>query len=85
MNNKFTMELVWHNCKTHPPEEDYNPKLFITDGADVFVISYWSRKGFYDEYVGRSIPSDVLHLYWWADIRQTVKCEPRFVNWNFKE
>lgn len=78
MNNKFTMELVWHNCRTYPPKEKYNPKLFITDGADVYTISYSLAKGFYDEYVCRSIPSDVLHLYWWADIEQTVQGEPRF-------
>ena len=77
MNNKFTMELVWHNCKTCPPKESYNPRLLVTDGAIIHEM-IWDEafEGFLK--IGLEIRGDDLNKYWWADIRQTVQGEPRF-------
>lgn len=27
--NKFTVELVWHNCLTYKPEESFNRELQV--------------------------------------------------------
>ena len=71
MKNKFKMELTWHNCETCPPEEEYNPYLFLTDGRGVIFAEYRKGKGFFfDE---KLVVADSL---WWADIEQTVQgCE----------
>lgn len=34
--DKFTMELVWHNCLTQHPKEFENNALIVTDGNNVF-------------------------------------------------
>lgn len=77
MNNKFTMELVWHNCKTYPPKEPYNPRLLVTDGTTIHEM-IWDEafEGFLK--IGLEIRDDDLNKYWWADIRQTVQGEPKF-------
>lgn len=78
MNNKFTIELVWHNCKTNPPSEDKNDYLYISDGGFVNSVKYSKDKGWFVREVGSYLPIDVLHEYWWADIEQTVQGESRF-------
>lgn len=65
---KTTMELVWHNCETYRPEEEYNECLYLTNGDVVFEAEwdngYWLFAG--EKYV------DDLRGLWWADIVQTV-------------
>lgn len=78
---KFTMELVWHNCLKCPPEEAANNYLIATDGYDVYDAAWYSPDGFmiYDRYDCRwhGLYED-LGVWYWADIKQTVKGEPRF-------
>lgn len=75
-NIKFTMNLVWHNCLECPPEESHNDCLFMTDGVNVFPVTYDNVSGWYDivdgccAYVGS-------HHYW-ADIERTVQGDERF-------
>ena len=69
--DKFKMELTWHNCKTYPPKEVYNPCLVITNGHSVDYCSYHKRYGF-------PVVDDVLHEYWWADISRTVRESKEF-------
>ena len=64
--NKFKMELTWHNCKTYPPKEVYNPCLVITNGHSVDYFPYNKKYGF-------PVPDDDLHEYWWADLGRTVR------------
>ena len=86
MNNKFTMELVWHNCLTYPPKEYWNDNLYVTDGTCVHSVKYNKEHGWWSRTTGDYLPFDLLWEYWWADIEQTVKCEPRFVEgkWDIK-
>ena len=68
--DKFKMELTWHSCETCPPEEYYNPYLFITNGRSVIVAEYRKDYGFF---VSNSChPIDCSGL-WWADLEQTVR------------
>ena len=69
--DKFKMELTWHNCKTCPPEEDFNSFLFVTDGLDIQEMR-WDRiwGGFRNRIL--SIRGEDLSKYWWADMVQTV-------------
>lgn len=69
--DKFKIELIWHNCKTYPPKEAYNPCLVITNGYNVDYCSYHKRYGF-------PVENDVMHEYWWADISRTVKESTEF-------
>lgn len=69
--DKFKMELTWHNCKTCPPEEEYNHWLVCSDGKEVFDVSYYKPLGF-------PIDPQYLHEYWWADLVQTVKKTKEF-------
>lgn len=71
--DKFKMELTWHNCKTCPPEEDWNTCLVYTDGNDIAWCVY--NKKF-------PIKEDELHKFWWADVRRTVR-ESRSVKNDF--
>lgn len=77
---KFTMELVWHNCETYPPKEDYNDFLIVSDGVGVCEVrwdkeegfSYFSKQFGYRPLVGN------YKKMWWADVRQTVQNDLRF-------
>lgn len=76
--NKFTMELVWHNCCYYPPREDFNSSLYVTDGFSLFEAKYsskigWDAYGYYGH-----IRNEDLDKWWWADIAQTVQKEQRF-------
>ena len=73
--NKFTTKLVWHSCTTCPPEENYNPCLYVTDGHSIMTMRwkkepYWTRfenGGWYIE------PGVNSGGYWWADLTQTIR------------
>ena len=71
MTNKFKMGLVWHNCNTYPPEEEYNECLLVTDGDFVAIALYDSGK-WYDMDDNNLAMLYDLNKLWWADIEQTV-------------
>lgn len=64
--DKFKMELTWHNCKTCPPKENYNPWLVFTNGYDIDYCAYYKKYGF-------PVEQDMLHEFWWADLSRTVR------------
>lgn len=80
--DKFTVELTWHNCKTYPPEEDFNDDLYITNGQYVHRVEYSKDEGWYDFRMGDYLPFEFLHEYWWADIAQTVRGASEFKEYN---
>ena len=73
MNDKFFIELVWHNCKTHPPEEEYNDSLFMYDGKNIHKIEYNKQMGWWSWEIDDFIKSSELYNCWWADIQHTLK------------
>lgn len=79
MTKKFTIELVWHNCYECQPKETVNDSLIMTDGIDVFEAFWYSSDGFMirtkDGWHG---VYDNLGVWYWADIRQTVRGDLRF-------
>ena len=34
--NKLTMEIVWHNCLTYKPEENFNQELYAKENKYVY-------------------------------------------------
>ena len=76
---KFTMELVWHNCLECPPEEVRNDYLIATDGADVCEAFWYKPDGFMirGKYRWHGLYNG-LEKWYWADIRDTVRCDSRF-------
>ena len=75
--DKFKMELTWHNCKTCPPEEDFNSYLLVTDGRDIKEMRWVKSDNiFINRY--SEIKGEDLDKYWWADIIQTVHKTPEF-------
>ena len=76
---KFKMELTWHNCLECPPEECTNDYLIATDGTDVFEAFWYRPDGFMirgkDRWHGLY---KGLDKWYWADIKQTVRGEPKF-------
>lgn len=77
MKDKFTMELVWHNCATCPPKEDFNANLCVTNGRTVFGTKY-DKGEWYDREFGVCIPDDMLVDFWWADVVQTLNAVADF-------
>lgn len=77
--NKFTMELVWHNCCECPPKETANDSLIMTDGTEVFEAFWYRPDGFmiHAKHGWHGIYEDIKNWYW-ADIKQTVQGESRF-------
>ena len=76
--NKFKMGLTWHNCKTCPPEEDFNACLVVTNGKLIYEMAwdrYWC--GGFRSY-NFTIKDEDLIKWWWADIVQTVHNTPEF-------
>lgn len=69
--DKFKMELTWHNCKTYPPKESFNPWLVYTNGYNIDSLQYYSKYGF-------PVPESELHEYWWADLCRTVRESDEF-------
>ena len=82
MNNKFKMELVWHNCETYPPKELENSSLIVTNGKTVFGMSWHRAEGYWilinDECM--QIRNSELKNWWWADVQQTVQNDNRFTS-----
>lgn len=72
MKDKFTKEVVWHNCATYPPSEVFNSNLFVTSGAEVFAVVYHRDIGWRDKDSGGLLPPQCLDKYWWADLDQTM-------------
>lgn len=76
-NDKFTMDLVWHDCNTNPPKENMNPCLIVTDGS-----SLWSA--FYKDGRFTLTPLRINSEHaprekkWWADPYQTIGGCERF-------
>ena len=71
MIDKFKMELTWHNCKTCPPKEVFNPWLVYTNGYYIDSLMYYKKYGF-------PAKDDELHKFWWADISRTVQESKEF-------
>lgn len=69
--DKFEMKLTWHNCKHHPPKEEYNPWLIYTNGQSIDSLEYYKKYGF-------PIDENILHNFWWADLSRTVREFPVF-------
>lgn len=69
--DKFKMYLTWHNCKTCPPKEAFNPWLIITNGHNTDSFVYYDKYGF-------PVSDDELHKYWWADLARTVRESKEF-------
>jgi hypothetical protein len=80
MNNKITIELVWHNCETNPPKEFSNNALIVTNGIDVFGMSWHRADGYLiaTECGDKLMRLSELSKWWWADVEQTVQGEPKF-------
>ena len=76
--NKFTMELVWHNCLTYKPEEKFNQELYATDGTKFYKVVYKKDIGFVGD--GIFIDDTVAKNYWWADLLQTINHTRGFAN-----
>lgn len=72
MKDKFTKEVVWHNCATCPPSEVFNSNLFVTSGAEVFAAAYDRKNGWFHKGIGLFLPTQCLDQYWWADLDQTM-------------
>ena len=78
------MELVWHNCITHPPKEDYNSCLLLSNGLDIFYAEYFSKTYSLKEnwvYKGTTefVSHDLLNECYWADMRQTISKSKDFI------
>ena len=74
--DRFTMELVWHNCKTDPPKYFENNNLIVTEGNYVFGMSWHRAEGYFildDDYNLRQLEYEYLDHWYWADIEQTVR------------
>lgn len=82
MDNKFTMELVWHNCLSYPPKEFENDNLIVTNGKYVFYLSWHRAEGYWITTKNTCQPLNFSELenWWWADIEQTVQGDIRFIS-----
>lgn len=80
MKDKFTMSLVWHNCKTCPPNEEYNSCLYVTKGGYIFKAVYYGPDAWINKENNCHLPYDELHKYWWADIIRTVATSQEFID-----
>lgn len=84
-SNRRRMELTWHKCTDDLPEEAYNPCLYVTDGNDVFAVTWKTERGWkrFERggwYIEPGVNSDG---YWWADLVQTVRgFAPKLKYWN---
>lgn len=70
---KKTMELVWHDCKTCPPSEEYNERLFISAGFHIIPVVWKDGKFYYGDGPLKGSVVDVSYpCIYWADIDQTA-------------
>lgn len=74
------MELVWHNCKTNPPKEFTNNALIVTNGKDIYGMSWHRAEGYFiaESNKNKLLSLSELENWWWADIKQTVQGELKF-------
>ena len=79
-NKKFTIPIVWHNCYDCPPEESWNERLWVTDGKNVFTITYEENNGWYNKETGDYLPFELIWKYWWADLEQTIRNYKNFLS-----
>lgn len=77
--SKIKIELVWHNCKDCPPQEEKNTKLHITNGQYVHPAYYNKDFGWISTVLGTLIPDSILHSFWWCDLEQAVKEIPELL------
>jgi hypothetical protein len=78
MYDKFKMELVWHNCKTYSPKEFENDSLIVTNGSEVYGMSWHRAEGYWIADESGLVQLYDLENWWWADIEQTVQNEIKF-------
>lgn len=71
LKDKFTTELVWHNCITHPPKENHN-YFIMSNGDGWWTVEYWAEHGWFLNN-GLQFSEDELSRLYWADISQTAK------------
>lgn len=84
---KQKMELIWHSCTDCLPSEDFNPRLYVTDGCNFFPVS-WARDGEWQRFISGGWyiePGINSEGYWWADLLQTVGKFAPFHKENSKE
>lgn len=75
---KFTTELVWHNCLTNPPKEFENNTLIVTNGKEVWGLSWHRAEGYFIAEREWSLTKlDNLENWWWADIEKVVQNKAR--------
>ena len=72
---KTKMELVWHNCKTCPPEEAHNECLYVWNGERVVQAEWYRNTWLFDVDLASIaiIKQEEADHLWWADLSQTTK------------
>lgn len=70
--DKMKMELVWHNCVTCQPEEDFVSGLYVTDGRGIFMVDWWRSAGYRNGNFVIDPTKDKSKSWWWSDLRQTT-------------
>lgn len=70
---KIEMRLIWHNCKTCPPEEECNERLYLWNGERVVQAEWCHNSWLYDDGLAFAVvkPEEAEHM-WWADLDQTT-------------
>lgn len=82
-NIKFTMELVWHNCLEYLPEENYNGRLYMTNGYEIFPVTFVKTQYWYVWCYAESGQNiNIQPYHYWADIEQTIQGDERFKSQN---
>lgn len=69
--DKMKMELVWHNCKTCPPEAPHDHMYLLWDGESSYLAEYLYDRWYVE---GQTVyMSGVEHMYWWTDIFNEIE------------
>ena len=71
---KIQMRLIWHNCKTCPPGEECNERLYLWNGEHVVQAEWYHNSWLYDDGLASIAvvkPGEAEHM-WWADLDQTT-------------
>lgn len=71
-SNKMKMELVWHNCKTCPPQELFNESLVVTDGVNLYNVCWDREVGYFGNHCLIEVFMNGAENWWWADLYQTT-------------
>ena len=72
---KIQMRLIWHNCKTCPPDEMYNECLYVWTGERVVQAEWFHNAWHYKDELCDIITiksEDAKHM-WWADLHYTAE------------